>query len=62
MLPIYAMITAALGLLLIVVLVLREVGDETEGIDKGALAGASVLVLGVCVWQIVAQWPSGAGH
>jgi len=62
MLPIYAMIAAAVGLLLIVFLILREVGDETEGPDKGAMAGVCVLVLGVCVWQVIAQWPSGAGH
>jgi hypothetical protein len=62
MLPIYAMITGALGLLLIVFLILREVGDETEGVDKGAMAGASVLVLGVCIWQVIAQLPGGGGH
>jgi len=63
MLPIFAMVAAATGLLLIVFLILREVGDQTEGIDKGAMIGASVLVLGVAVWQVIAHLPgSGAGH
>ncbi|MDH3687503.1 MAG: hypothetical protein OEP95_14820 [Myxococcales bacterium] len=61
MLPIFALIAAALGLLLIVFLILREVGDETEGADKGAMIGASVLVLGVAVWQVIAHLPGGGG-
>lgn len=62
MLPIYAMIIGALGLLLIVFLILREVGDETEGVDKNAMAGICLVVVGVCVWQVIVQLPGGGGH
>jgi hypothetical protein len=62
MLPVFALIAAALGLLLIVFLILREVGDETEGVDKGAMAGASALVVCVCIWQVIAHLPGSGGH
>ena len=60
MLPVFALITATVGLLLIVFLVMREVGGDTEGIDKNAMYAAAAFTLAIGVWQVIAHLP-GAG-
>ena len=57
-----AIVAATLGLLLILYLIFREVGAESEGPEKGALAGVAVLAVVMGNWQAIAHLPGGGGH
>lgn len=60
MLPVFAIVTAALGLALIVFLIYREEASESGSTEKAMLFGSTLLVLAVGVWQAIAHLP-GAG-
>ena len=62
MLPVFGLITATLGLLLILFLIWREEGAAIEGTEKGALAGAAALTVVVGIIQVIQHLPGGGGH
>jgi hypothetical protein len=63
MLPVFAITAAVIGVLALLFLISREVGDDGDGTAKPALAAAGVLALVVGIWQVIAQLPgAGSGH
>ena len=61
MLPNLALISATLGLLLIMFLIYREQKDEMDTFEKSSFGGGAVIVLVVAVVHILAT-SGGGGH
>jgi hypothetical protein len=61
MLPNLALITATLGLLLIMGMIYREVGSELAAPERTSFAGGAVVILVVAAWHLIAT-AGGAAH
>lgn len=61
MLPNLGLITATLGLLIIMVLVYREVSSEMGSFEKTSFAGGALVIVAVAVVHLVST-AGGAAH
>jgi hypothetical protein len=61
MLPNLGLITATLGLLLIMGMVYREVGREMGGVEKASFGGGALVIVAVAVVHLLAT-AGGGGH
>jgi hypothetical protein len=61
MLPNLALITATLGLLLIMWLIYREVGSELGSAERTSFGGGALVILAVAAWHLLST-AGGAAH